>query len=393
MQVYRLKGLKPKIALIDSSVNDAYVKSLLKRGQKVIDVLKVSNQQVMPDEKTSTDILSHATLCSKIFLDHVTCDCELIYLNIWEGDEVKANINDLCAALSWCLENDIQLINLSLGTTRLTDVPELLIIINQLIVNGVLIVAASSNQRKLTFPAAFDQVIGVKAIFKNRKQKAGFIYHENPIDRLQISCYVPDELLIYKGEYYHLNASNSLATSVISAKICDLLSQGYASLDEIKEQLKSQSLTKMPKQLQKIYKSHFQNKIEIPVIAILNDGCTQFIKELEAYFLNHGYQGICLSADSETNFSANIINVVDFKDYSLMKKLRFYAHYGQVDYVIIDMNKPTLFAQMEFKEIDLILYHSSFDIPKVKRKATCLSFADEEDFTGLFDQVYHYLSV
>ena len=69
-----------------------YIESLLKKEQSIVDVLTVSNHQVIQDKGTISDILSHATLCSKIFLEHVSCGCELFYLNIWDENEMNANV-------------------------------------------------------------------------------------------------------------------------------------------------------------------------------------------------------------------------------------------------------------------------------------------------------------
>ena len=110
--------------------------------------------------------------------------------------------------------------------------------------------------------------------------------------------------------------------------------------------------------------------------------------------MDHGYQGICLSEYSETNFSGiRIINIADLKCYALMKKLQFYAHYCHVDYLLIEINEAFLFKQLKLKEIDLILHHSSFEVSKAKGRVTCLSSSDYEDSTLLFDKIYRYLSV
>jgi len=392
MQRSRKKITRPRVAFIDNQINRSYIKTLLKKEQRIVDVLTVSNQQVVQDQRAINNNLSHATLCSKIFLNQVTCGCELFYLNIWDEGETNANIDALLCALIWCLENDIHLVNLSLGTTRLSDASKLLTIVNQLADNNIIIIAASSNQQKLTFPAAFDKIIGVKAIPETQKRKSGFVYHDNSIDRIKISCYVPNESLMYKEEYYYLGTSNSFAAAIISAKICDLLSEGFRSLDELKIKLKNQALIKIPKQVHKAYRLYFRSTIEIPIIAIVNDSSSQIAKKLNEYFLKHEYQGMCLSENLGTNFSTRMLNIADFKYYSPRKILQFYAHYCYADYMIIESSEK-LFKQLKTKEIDLVLHHSSFNILKIKRKVTCISYSDYEDYTTLFSEIYRYLSV
>jgi len=382
--------LKPRVAFIDGDVNIEYVNQIVSKKQDIKQILTINNGKVIQSTGSLSNALSHATLCSKVFFNHVTCDCEISYLNIWEEDEINANIRDLVKALSWCLENDIQLINLSLGTTRLADIPDLLTVTNQLIVKGVIIVAASSNQRKLTFPAAFEQVIGVKAIPENKKQKTGFIYHETSIDRIQISCYFSDEFLDYKEEYYYLGASNSLVAPIVSAKVCDLLSEGYNSLEEIKKQLKACSFEKASETLRKMYKKYFEGEIEIPVLVYLKGKNEHFFKDFNNYFANQNYHGICLSEYSDNDFLASVINIKNM-GYPLMKKIRFYAHYCQADYLFIEVNNESQIEQLKFNEVDFFLHPSGFNISGIDEQTLCLLVPSDGDSTVLIEKIYHFL--
>jgi len=385
---------KQRVVFIDSYINIEYINQIITNGQSIGDVLTVSNNKVTPSTAPLSDTLSHATLCTKMFLEHTTCACELFFINIWENDELNANINALLIALSWCLENDITLINLSLGTTRIADMPELFGIVNHLTEKNIITVAANSNARKLTFPASFDHVIGVKAL-ESKSGEVGFIYQETSIDRIDVSCYVKDEVIAYKDHHYPLYAANSLATPIISAKICNFLNEGYHSIEQIKIKLEEDSLHASHNQDDKIYKKYFTKKIEIPVIAVMSDHHTELfdivslIQELLMGFSKQGYHGVCLSENDPTNLPNKALNLIDFENYSSVEKLHFYTHYCNIEYIIVKGSKKFLFEDLKTVEIDIILYHSEFNNLK---EAPVITFSKHTDFEVLFDQIYSYLS-
>jgi|GEM_PF-4992180 len=385
---------KQKIVFIDSDINIKYINRLLSESQSIGGVWRILKNQVTPLITHSLDTLSHATLCTKMFLKHTTCSCELFFINIWEDDEINTNINALLVALSWCLENDVTLINLSLGTTYMEDISELFSIINKLVEKNIIIVAAASNMNQLTFPASFDHVIGVKAL-DSKSGKIGFIYQETSLDLIEISCNVEDEVITYKNQQYFLCVSNSLAAPVISAKICNYLNEGYNSIEKITMKLKEDA---SHNQDDKIYENYFTQKIEIPVIAIISNHFTEdfdmalFIQNLLLEFSKQGYQGICLSDNKLSNISEQILNLMDFENYTPIEKLHFYAHYCNIDYVMVEGSKEFLFGDLKTEDFDIILHHSELKHAKEITEAPSITFSKRTNLSVLFNQIYSYLS-
>jgi serine protease len=81
------------------------------------------------------------------------------------GRDGAGTLDDLVAAMNWAATNpDIDVINLSLGGVGPSTVLETAI--NRADANGKLVVAAAGNQGtdELTYPAAFERVIGVGAV-------------------------------------------------------------------------------------------------------------------------------------------------------------------------------------------------------------------------------------
>jgi len=388
---------KKRIVFIDSDINIEYVNKLANENQIIGGVWTIINNRVTPSKTFLVDTLSHGTLCSKVFLKHTTCACELFYLNIWKDDELNANINALLVALSWCLENDIKLINLSLGTTRIVDIPELFDIVTKLVKKNIIIIAASSNEHRLTFPASFDHVIGVKAL-ESKPENLGFIYQEESIDLTEISCYVTDEIMEYKNQQYFLCVANSFAAPIISAKICNFLDEGYDSIKQIKMKLKEDSLHSYHNQDDEIYKNYFVQEITTPIIAIISDCHSEnfdialLVQKLLMNFSNLGYYGVCLSEDDLTDLSKKTINLIDFKNYTPVEKLHFYTHYCDIDFVIVKGSKAFLLEDLKTVETDIILYNSNLNHLEVVKETSAITFSESTDLDLLFKQVYSHLS-
>jgi len=390
-----MKEETKKVVFIDSDINMGYLNKIMTSKQRIGGVWKISKDRMISSIKKPSDALEHATLCAKVFLDHVSSDVELFFINIWDEDEPKANINALLLALSWCLDQGISVINLSIGTTFISDAPKLFDITHKLITKGTIIVAATSNDDKLTFPAAFDHVISVKAIESEVKEK-GWIYYEDNIDRIDVNCYTIDETIEHKDLYCSLYCANSLANPIISAKICDLLSEGYDTLAKIRNKLKEMSKAKNLGCHKKKYQKYFEEEINIPIIAITNEnvnkeGINRLVKQLLSKFTEYNYEGICLSEQAKTDLSEKIINIVDVALYNPAEKLRFYTHYCNVDYILIEASGSFLFENLASKDLDLVVYQSECD-RKTEKSIQCVEYSEYDDFNVFFDKVYGYLS-
>lgn len=96
-------------------------------------------------------------------------DCVISSVQILD-ENGQGGINKLRQAFEWCLEEKIDIVNLSLGTTNFRDKEVLQQIVNDYVRKGLIIIAAFSNEYVTTYPAFFSNVIGVAV--KNNKKSA-----------------------------------------------------------------------------------------------------------------------------------------------------------------------------------------------------------------------------
>lgn len=115
---------------------------------------------------------SHGTGCAKVIAKHAEKEILISSVSILNR-QCKGNIQSLCTAFEWCVENDVDIINLSLGSVFFKDKEQLLSAVNQCAENGIVIVGATSNAGYVTYPASFTNVLGVKAF--DEKEKRGCV--------------------------------------------------------------------------------------------------------------------------------------------------------------------------------------------------------------------------
>ena len=158
-----------KIAVIDSGLPKYYDKENTYR------VIVDKEYRAYLSKKEIYDENGHGTIVRNIidkYLDK--CD-EVITLKILNKD-LKGNSIALINAIQFCIENKIDLINISLGTINEKYKEKLHRLIKKAIQNGIIVVAAEHNDGLKSYPANFQQVIGV------REQRKSLLRHRITYD-------------------------------------------------------------------------------------------------------------------------------------------------------------------------------------------------------------------
>lgn len=105
------------------------------------------------------DCAGHGTACAGI-IRRKASEAELYSVRIFD-ESLQADSRLLIAAIEWALDQGMDLINLSLGTTEVTYRDALEQICRQAADQGVLLVAAEHEEGRESYPAHLPQVIGV----------------------------------------------------------------------------------------------------------------------------------------------------------------------------------------------------------------------------------------
>lgn len=139
-----------RVAIIDDGINTS--------SYDIIDIK--TNIQIMENgeiiELNGTDIPpdSHGTICTAIFMKYFhKKDIDIIGIKVLDNNSEKGSVQQFIHAIKWCVENNVNLINCSLGTTNNSDFPIVRETVNYAVENGIAIVAALSNTDLYTLPA------------------------------------------------------------------------------------------------------------------------------------------------------------------------------------------------------------------------------------------------
>lgn len=210
--------------------------------------------------KSNTDCVNHGTICSIVFdkyLVHKThniIDIRVSYPNS------SPNLMNFIDAIQWCVQNNVDLINISLGTINQFAFTEIKQSIGEAIKKGIIIVAAMDNRGIYTLPACLSGVIGVKSstIFKNGKFKLRWY----PFDGIEImtsgqhTIEVGEKTLTTKNQ-------NSFSAPVITAYVADILHlYGKKSYEELLQILEEKADHQTGKHIN-CYYPYFWNNADI----------------------------------------------------------------------------------------------------------------------------------
>lgn len=167
-----------------------------------------------------SDEIGHGTMVKNIIASRVT-NCEFYITKVFNNED-DISEQKLIFALKY-LQKKIKpdIIHLSLGITFCNDITHLKTICDSLADDGTLIIAAFDNNGAISYPAAFDNVIGVGSN-KRCIKTTDFVFYENsPINIEAIG--VAQRLLGLCGKYYDVIGS-SFSAPYITSLIADYIS-------------------------------------------------------------------------------------------------------------------------------------------------------------------------
>lgn len=147
--------------IIDDGVNEEYIGiSTLVHNLQVLDSLEIIQRK-----NYNNAVYSHGSICAAIIKKYVP-DCDIGSIKILDSDMHIGQSDQLILALEWCLQLDVSIINMSLGSIYFRDHERIRDLIARLIQKGSIIIAACHNMNLYSVPACLSGVIGVRTFDK-----------------------------------------------------------------------------------------------------------------------------------------------------------------------------------------------------------------------------------
>jgi subtilisin len=150
-------GKGVKVALLDSGVDGTHP-FFAGRVRSQFDVV-TDRMGARCVAAPLTDSIGHGTACAGVILQ-LAPEAELHSVKVI-GSESRGTADQLIAALTFALEQDYDIINMSLGTTDERITRRLGALTDRAFYDGRIIVAAANNTGQIAFPAHFSAVLSV----------------------------------------------------------------------------------------------------------------------------------------------------------------------------------------------------------------------------------------
>lgn len=180
--------------------------------------------------KDYDDNVGHGTGVCSIIYNH-NKEIDVFMIKLFDSNNMYADEEKLFFALNYIinfLECDI--LNMSIGACNIEKINELYELCNKLKSKGVIIVSAFENGGAMSFPAAFDNVIGVTS-----SDKFLDIFDLEFIENCEINIAAKgsNQKIAWIDPLYKIGAGNSFACAHVSGIISKLLFENISKINLI----------------------------------------------------------------------------------------------------------------------------------------------------------------
>lgn len=212
MSIRSEKGNRMKsvdVVVIDSGVDTQHRELMSKR----IDGISISMDGIHNDY---SDQIGHGTAICGIILRHVP-EAQIFMIKIF--DNLNASIENtlLVAALNYVYENiNCRVINMSIGVNTLENHSELYELCNKLRNKNTLLISAFDNCQAVSYPAVYDNVIGVDSCSLCKTINEVYIYSKSCVN---VGAFGKMQRIIGPNNTYTVAQGSSYACAHVSAML------------------------------------------------------------------------------------------------------------------------------------------------------------------------------
>lgn len=335
------------------------------------------------NHNTQINKYTHGDICAAI-VNRYNINARIGSVQVLDPNSGKGKLADAIAAINWCVQHEIRIINLSLGSVQAADYLPLFKCLKEAHEAGTVVIAACKNGRQISFPASFPFTIGVKA----DEQLKGDEYrlHSMGFDGIdfvasslhQLGC----ERLPWITPF-----GNSFAAPLISAKVCEIIANNEnATLEQVKRKLSMESLSSTYADsicfeddlerkvmdvdcfVKKTLMDHPAKKMTkrlIPMILFVGDGLKGCIETLSHMIMNENHMPLLL-CDQEVRSTEDSI-----KTDSPIKAMQYaneLAQWFSADIIFMHISNGFVDGwPIDIDVPDMIIYSKVFNDPVLER--------------------------
>jgi len=226
----------------------------------------VKNGVVYIDRELSAN--SHGTTCLQIVEKYAgVTNSEWYSIRILNQETRCGNLGDFLCALNLCIKLNVQLIHLSMGSGYYSDLQPISSAVKRMTNNGIIFIAALSNIGKVTYPACFEGVIGVKGDMHLHNDE--YTVLPKTFENIDFAASSIHEIT-RSGLPFITPAANSYAAPVITAKtLFYLYNHPFAQYDEIYSYLVKGAINLNRNDVSYFMANSETSDTTVPVVAIV----------------------------------------------------------------------------------------------------------------------------
>ena len=230
----RLTGRNVKVAIVDSGIDASHPKVGFVAGGLAL--CSVPNG-ITASGGDWTDCSGHGTACAGI-VRKKAAETEIYSLRIFD-ETLATDGTSLVAALEWTISKDMDVVNLSLGSTDLSHREDLREVCRQAAKAGVVLVAAEHNAGRESYPAMFPEVIGVSGGWV----KGAYGYYYRAGEAIECVARGNHQRVCWLNRGEIMVEGTSFAAAHISGIVC-LIREAFpgATVEKVREVLLANSL-------------------------------------------------------------------------------------------------------------------------------------------------------
>lgn len=178
------------------------------------------------------DMLGHGTACAEVILS-VAPDARIIPVKVF-GKVLETSPPTIYAAVQWCIEAGVQIINVSLGTRREDMLKPLYTACEIARRAGIIVVAAGPNAGEESYPAIFEPVIGVSA----GRFESPYHFRYRADDAMECEAWGVERPVLWIGGRRVVRGGTSFAAPNVSGIVALILERHPgATIEQVREML------------------------------------------------------------------------------------------------------------------------------------------------------------
>jgi subtilisin len=178
------------------------------------------------------DVLGHGTACADLIL-RIAPDARIVPVRVF-GRVLETSPGTLQTALRWAIEAGVQVINVSLGTRLKGTLYPLYTACEIARQAGIMVVAAGDNARQWSYPAIFENVIGVDAA----RFDSPWHFRYRPDDAMECVAWGVDHPVLWVGGERIPKQGTSFAAPNVAGIVALILERHPgATLEQVRDLL------------------------------------------------------------------------------------------------------------------------------------------------------------